>query len=138
MSYITFAALLLLAVGGVVSLYRQLQMLQQNSYFPSRYFKWVSGSYTMEIALSAVSYCAFMFFVLNNKDVFCLILAALILAIRIIINIKTHKKSIKKLVFTARIKRLYVTAILVLGVLLFLASSSFGNDPVIFQIGNGI
>ncbi len=125
MPYITFIAILLLAASGMFSLYRQLQMLQQNSYFLSRYFKWVSGSYTLELAISAIAYCALTFFVLNGKAVFMLIAAALLLAIRIVLNIKTHKKSIKKLVFTARVKRLYVTAILILGLFLFGSIYSF-------------
>lgn len=119
MPYITFIALLLLAASGIFSLYRQLQMLQQNSYFLSRYFKWVSGSYTLELALSAIIYCAFTFLLLNNKQWICFVIALLMFIIRIISSIKTNKKSIKILVFTARIKRLYVTAILLLGVFLF-------------------
>lgn len=127
MPYITFTAILLLAIGGVFSLYRQLQMLQQNSYFLSRYFKWVSGSYTLELALSAIAYCAITFLVMQNKPWVCLVLAILLLVIRILLCIKTHKKSIKKLVFTARIKRLYITAILILGISLFGSIYSFYN-----------
>lgn len=119
MSYITFISLLLLTVGAVFSLYRQLQMLQQNSYFPSRYFKWVSGSFTVELAVSAILYCALTMLVLKNRLWLCLALSVLLLIIRIFSNIKIHKKSIKKLVFTARIKRLYITAILILGITLF-------------------
>lgn len=125
MPYITFIALLLLAASGILSLYKQLQMLQQNSYFLSRYFKWVSGSYTLQLALSAIIYCALTFLVLNGKPWLCLVIAVLMLVIRIASNIKTHKKSIKKLVFTARIKRLYITAILLLGVFLFGSVFSF-------------
>lgn len=125
MPYITFIALLLVAVSAVFSLYRQLQMLQQNSYFLSRYFKWVSGSYTLELAISAILYCAITYFVLNGRSWFTLIAAVLLLAGRIVLNVRTHKKSIKKLVFTARVKRLYITAILLLGVFLFGSIFSF-------------
>ena len=38
--------------GALFSLVRQLQMLQQNSYFPSRYFKWLKESYSVESSLS--------------------------------------------------------------------------------------
>lgn len=119
MTYFTFAAMLLLAAGAVFSLYHQLQVLQQNSYSLSRYFKWVSNSYTVHLAISAIVYCATTFFVLNNKDMFVLILSVLFLAARIALNVLTRKKSVKKLGFTARIKRLYVAAILLLGVCLF-------------------
>lgn len=127
MPYITFISLLLLAASAMFSLYRQVQMLQQNSYFLSRYFKWVSSSYTLELAASAIIYCALTFLILNVKPWPCLAMAVLLLAIRIVANIKTQKKSIKKLVFTARVKRLYVTAILLLGVFSFGSYFSFYN-----------
>lgn len=124
MQYILFLTLILTAVSGILSLYRQLQMLQQNSYFLSRYFSWLKQSYTLELALSAVAYCALSVCLLGYKYVPALILSICLLAVRIFLNIKTQKKSIKKLVFTARVKRLYVTAILVLGVLLIVYAFS--------------
>ncbi|MBE6810891.1 MAG: UDP-N-acetylmuramoyl-tripeptide--D-alanyl-D-alanine ligase [Ruminococcaceae bacterium] len=120
MPYITFAMLLIVAASGIFSLYRQLQMLQQNSYFPSRYFKWLKESYTLELAISAILYCAITVGSINGKAVLSLVLAGILLALRITLNINTHKKSIKKLVFTARIKRLYITAIVLLGVLVLI------------------
>ena len=125
MPYITFAAILLVSVSAVFSLYRQLQMLQQNSYFLSRYFKWINKSYTLELAVSAILYCALTLLIINGKSVPSLVTAVLLLAVRIALNIKTRKKSIKKLVFTARIKRLYITAVIVLGILLYGSIFSF-------------
>lgn len=119
MTYFVFATLLILGGGAVFSLYRQLQMLQQNSYFPSRYFGWIKQSYTIELAITAVLYCAISFCLMNRAEIPALIMAAILLAVRLYFNIKTHKNSIKKLVFTARIKRLYITAILLLGILIF-------------------
>ncbi len=119
MSYTVFAAILMFASGAVFSLYRQLQMLQQNSYFASRYFGWLKQSYTTELTITAVFYCAATFLLMNSKDRIALIAAAVLLAIRIFLCFKTHKKSIKKLVFTARVKRLFIAAILLLGVLVF-------------------
>lgn len=121
MPYI-FATMLIVAASAIFSLYRQLQMLQQNSYFPSRYFGWIRQSYTLQLAVSAILYCAITFCLLNGKDIPALVIAACLLAVRIVLNIKTHKKSIKKLVFTARIKRLYISAILILGVLVFVGT----------------
>ncbi len=125
MSYFVFATLLLLGAGAMLSLYRQVQMLQQNSYFPSRYFGWLRSSYTMEIAITAILYCAVSFCIMNRADIPALIMAILLLAARVFLNITTHKKSIKKLVFTARVKRLYITAIIVLGLLIFLTYLKF-------------
>ncbi len=119
MSYCVFAALLILAASGVLSLYRQLQMLQQSSYFPSRYISWLKQSYTIELAVTAILYCAVSFCLMNRADIPALIIAIILLAIRAYLSTKTHKSSIKKLVFTARIKRLYITAILILGLLVF-------------------
>lgn len=127
MTYFTFAAMLLLSTGAVFSLYRQLQVLQQNSYSLSRYLKWVSKSYTLELALSAMMYCAITVSVLQGSDILALILSVCLLIIGIVSNIKTHKKSIEKLGFTARIKRLYIAAILLLGVFLFGSIYSFYN-----------
>lgn len=127
MTYFTFAAMLLLAASAVISLYRQLQVLQQNSYSLSKYLKWVSRSYTLQLALSAMMYCAITVSVLQGSDILTLILSVCLLIIGIASNIKTHKKSIEKLGFTARIKRLYITAILLLGVFLFGSIYSFYN-----------
>ncbi len=129
MPYITFIALLLLTVGAVFSLYRQLQMLQQNSYYLTRYFKWVSGTFTLQLAVSAILYCALTMFILKNRYLICLIISILLLVLRIVSSNKVQKKSIKKLVFTARIKRLYIIAVLVLGILLF--GSIYSNYAVL-------
>lgn len=135
MTYITFASMLLLAAGAVCSLYRQLQMLHSNDYLLSKYFKWICNYYVVELAVSAVIYCATMLFVLNYLDIFALVLSVLLLAARIVLNILTYKKSDEKLAFSARIKRLYITAIVILGILLFVSAISFGNTTKVINIG---
>lgn len=137
MTYITFAAMLLLAAGAVCSLYRQLQMLHSNDYLLSKYFKWVYNDYVVELAISAVIYCATMFFVLNYLDIFALILSVLLLAARIALNILTHKKSTEPLAFSEKIKRLYIIAIVILGILLFISAISFGNATKVINIAGG-
>lgn len=127
MSIIVLTTLLVLSAGGLFSLYRQLQMLQQNSYFPSRYFGWLKQSYTIELALTSILYCAISFCLMNGKEWATLIAAVCLLALRVFLCFKTHKKSIKKLVFTARIKRLYITAILLLGLLVFVCYMNYFN-----------
>lgn len=117
MNYIIFLTLLFTAASAIFSLYKQLQMLQQSSYFPSRYFGWVKQFYTVELAVSAILYCALSFCMLNHRNLLAFIISVCLLAVRIVFAISTHKKSIKKLVFTARIKRLFVAAIIVLGAL---------------------
>lgn len=131
MPYIILIALLLLSASGIFSLYKQLQMLQQNSYFPSRYFSWLRNSYVTALSLEAVIYCLGTISVLTQKNVFSLVIAIIVLIIRIVECVNTSKKSIKKLVFTARVKRLYISAILFLGGLLivyaFVPNTIFGN-----------
>ena len=132
MPYILFLTMLFTAASAIFSLYRQFQMLQQNSYFPSRYFNWIKQSYTTELAISAIVYCGLMFFILNNKLLLALILSLILLAVRIVLSIAVSKKSIKKLVYTARIKRLFITAILILGGLLIICL--FAKETVAGEI----
>lgn len=115
MDYILFLTLLFTAASGMFSLYKQLQMLQQNSYFPSRYFNWIKSSYGTALSILACVYCGSTFSILKQKNILALIIAIIFLATRIMLSVHTSRVSIKKLVFTARVKRLYVTAILVLG-----------------------
>lgn len=138
MQYVNIIALIFIAASGIFSLYRQLQMLQQNSYYPSRYFKWIKQSYTLELAMSAVLYCALTFLIQNDKSVFVLTVAVMLLALRIIQNLTARKKSIKKLVFTARIKRLYATAILILGLLASAFEIFKNNDLNVFAANSSL
>lgn len=131
MTYYIFATMMLLAAGAMFSLYRQLQIVQHKSYSLSKYFKHVLSSGTIELAISAVVYCVTMFLILNNWGLVSLILSAVLLAAQIVLNILIVKNSNKKLAFTARIKRLYIIAIVVLGVLLFVSSISFGGSTKI-------
>ncbi len=117
MDIILAISLVLGILSAAFSIWRQLQMLQQNSYFPSRYCKWLKESFSLELAILAILFCLSSFLYANSKKTLQLILLAIVLAVRIILSIKTHKKSIKKLVLTARIKRLLLTAIICLFVL---------------------
>ena len=119
---------ILLWISAFFSLYKQLQMLQQNSYFPSRYFKWLKENYTLETAFLLIAFCV----VASFKDmplIIPLIISVFILTIRIILFANCIKKSIKKLVFTKRIKRLYVSAAGI-AILLF-CLFYFGNELMI-------
>ncbi len=107
MNYYLLTSLILVGISSLFSIVRQLQMLQQNSYFPSRYFGWLKENLPLlDIFLFFISSVLFVFKLFIPQ----LIFAALVLIVRIPLSIKAQKKSIKKLVFTARIKRLFVTA----------------------------
>ncbi len=120
MSILILISLVFAVVSCVCSLVRQFQMFQQNSYFPSRYFKWVKEAYTVNLAVQAIICCLFSF---RQRQIGCIIIAAvtfILMLARFINAKKVHKKSIKKLVLTARVKRLFAAAItpLVAGVVL--------------------
>lgn len=127
MPYVTFITVLLLSVSAFVSFYHQLQILQKNKYSISSYFKWLKDSYTTQFALSTLFYCVITVCITGGKLWLSLILSLVLLAARIILIFVVHKN--QSLGFTARVKRLYVMAIIILGVLI-MASAIFQNATV--------
>ena len=119
MNYYLSIGLLLFAVGGTFSAQRQIQMFQQNSYFPSRYFKWLKTSKSFSTYVSIL----FMLVALSvdSASLVFTLLAVSELIVRISKQQKNHKNSIKKLVYTARVKRLIVTLSLLYAVIVFLS-----------------
>lgn len=117
MDYYFLFSLIAAGIAGLFSLVYQFQMLQQNSYFPSRYTNWVksnlSGWTVFSFFIFTVLFCLKLNFI---QLIFC----ALFLGIQVRSCFELQKKSIKKLVFTGRIKRLFAAAILVLSVLTIL------------------
>ena len=101
----------LLAFGGVFALLTDLHMLQQNSYYASRYFKWLGGNLTKYIGrvllLAVLIVCSFW-------EIPFLVACALYAVIEVPRWFSLRKKAIKPLVFTARVKRQIVTASLLL------------------------
>lgn len=120
MNILITVSLILAAASLICALVRQYQMLQQNSYYPSRYFKWVKENYSVMLALESMIFCFSSTLYLRKSYASQLVLYALMFIIRLISTISTHKKSIKKLVFTARIKRLFATAIIIFALLIAL------------------
>ncbi len=124
---VTVAAALLPLISG----YKHFQMLQQNSYFPSRYIKWLYDSYFLRLLL-----LTFVFFTLSVVFKYSmaleLALTALYAAAQVGITFYTVKTSIKKLVFTARVRRLYAAALIVEALLCLLANTTKGLTQGIF------
>lgn len=121
MSYIVFVTLLLAATSGILSLYRHVRKLQQGSYLLSKYFKWLMKSYTTEFAISAILYCAISICLTKEQEWVALILAIVLVALRAFLVIATQKNTTKKLTFTAQVKAIYITAILILGALVMVS-----------------
>lgn len=132
MNYILLISLIAAALSAVFSLTRQLQMLQQNSYFPSRYFNWLKGSYTIPLTLCCFIACISALLYSRSLYAVQLVLILLLLAARIILCIRQQKKSIKKLVFTARVKRLYAASALVFAA--FILLYAFLSDSLLREI----
>ncbi len=109
MNYYLLVSLVLAAVSSLFAMIRQLQMLQQNSYYPSRYFGWLKENLPFfDEAIFLISAVLFIFGLYIPQMIFCVA----VLGIRIPLSLSAQKKSIKKLVFTARIKRFFATAII--------------------------
>ncbi len=102
MNILLLFSLIFALLCGIFNITRQLQMLQQNSYFPSRYSGWLSNNIPsaqfLAFFISSVLLCAKFYLVLT---VFC----AVALCFSIYFCVSNQKKSIKKLVFTGRVKR---------------------------------
>ncbi len=120
MNYFLFASLVVISISSIFAITRQLQMLQQNSYFPSRYSKWVKDSFAINLAIEAIFFCVSTLLYRNDKYLPQLIFIVLVLIYRVVNAILLQKKSIKRLVFTGRIKRMYSAAILVFALLIVL------------------
>ena len=118
LNIILLISLIVSAVSGLFALVRQYQMLQQNSYFPSRYLPWVKESYSIPLCIECIAFC--LASLLMSRGLFTpqLIFLIAVLALRIFIALRTQKKSIKKLVFTGRIKRLFAVAAILFAVLI--------------------
>ena len=126
MNYYLLISLILAAISGMFSITRQFQMLQQNSYFPSRYTKWLKENFEgLPIYLFLISSLLFCFGLYKIQTFFI----AASLGFNIYSAVNTQKKSIKKLVYTARVKRLYTAAFLIFA--LFVVLYAVFGDTVL-------
>lgn len=114
---LAFTAVILTAIGGIFSFTRQAQILQQNSYFPSRYLRWLKGEFNFRAVFSLIFLCLSAILMFLRLDALFLILSAAVCVFKINYCISRQKKSIKPLVFTARVKRQYITASVILAAL---------------------
>ena len=123
MNHFFTVSLILLMLCGVFNITRQLQMLQQNSYFPSRYTKWLKTNipffqFLLYFTVS-VLWCAGLY---TLQAAVCS--AALIFSVYHCL--KNQKESIKKLVFTGRVKRQFASAAAVYIILFILYIAAGG------------
>lgn len=109
MSYQTLIPTIIIIICSFASLNRHFQILQQNSYFITRYLKWLVKAFSLRAVSSAVllAFSAVCIRMEYNK---LLNIIAVISLLRIAIAYHEHKKSIKKLVFTTRVIRMFSTS----------------------------
>ena len=134
MNLILLISLIIAAISGLFALVRQYQMLQQNSYFPSRYMPWVRESYAVPLCIEVIGFALASLLASKGINAVLLIFTCLILAVRIFLAVRTQKKSIKKLVFTGRIKRLFAAAAILLCIFIVLYALIKGPVAQIFII----
>ncbi len=115
---ITYIAAAILVISGYLALVRQYQMLQQNSYFASRYLGWIKSSFSplsfilRGILAGLTVWACFLKEGTLENSLIVFSAGALYFGWRAFAQ---NSASIKKLVFTARIKRMlaFSTAFLV-------------------------
>lgn len=109
---------LLAAAAGMAGVIKQLHMLQQNSYFLSRYLKWVKEDTSNYIYVQCAVCAVMAIFIAFKMHFVSMVALAVFTVVTAYLNIKGQKKAIKPLVFTKRIIR---TLSLCAGLLLILA-----------------
>ena len=122
MQSFTWIEILLVALSGMFAFTRQAQMLQQNSYFPSRYLKWLKEEMRLKKQLLSFIFFAIavvLFFFVGS--VAMIVYSSVVLIFRIFRARHLQKKSIKPLVYTARVKRQYITLGVVYALLIALS-----------------
>lgn len=103
---------LMAALTPFVATYNHFKMLQQSSYYPSRYLKWLYDVYFTKLLLLTFIFCA-LSVVFRYSMVLELVIISLFAIAQLFITLSNRKKSIKRLVFTSRVYRLYTAAIVV-------------------------
>ncbi|MBQ0083678.1 MAG: UDP-N-acetylmuramoyl-tripeptide--D-alanyl-D-alanine ligase [Clostridiales bacterium] len=118
----------ILAIVPIFSLYRQFQMFQQNSYYPSRYGKWLYGNFFNRLLILVVVFCMMTVLCKFGKTglLIELIVVSIYLLTQIYFAVTAAVKSIKKLVFTSRMYRLYASALILDAAAVVLAISTNG------------
>lgn len=120
---IFIAVCIIAAITPLFATYKHFHMLQQNSYFPSRYIKWLYDSYFTRFLLLTFIFCA-LSLVVKYDILYSLIIISIYFVAQIFVAVFDRKKSIKRLVITARVRRLYTAALLIQFALFFVTISA--------------
>ncbi len=114
--FYAFCSLLAL-ISAVFNITRQMQMFQQNSYFPSRYLPWLKANEKGKFILRALFYILYAVIIGLGGVLVAAGLLFVFAVASIIKSASVQKKSVIPLKFTMRVKRMYAT-LLVLGLII--------------------
>ena len=130
MNFVLIAAAIVFCASAFVSLQRHIHMYQQNSYFLKRYFNWGKGKIGFKLWFNVILALTALILFFFKLDIAVFVIAAVQFLVKLFALRVYTKTAIKKLVYTARIKRLvtFATVILVLSILLFLLA--LGNETL--------
>lgn len=103
--------------AAVFSLIHHAHMLQQNSYFPSRYLRWLKANLMSGLIINAAALTAAVLLAVFGLYICTLILGASAALIKFFTNKAKQKHAVKPLVFTARVKRYFAAGIVVVAAL---------------------
>lgn len=107
MNYWLLAIGIIYGASAVFGAVHSMHMLQQNSYFPSRYFSYLKKNYKSGLFLNLIAFIWAVTLTFCRLYYFSLALGVLTLVIKLLSARKNQKKSVKPLVFTKRIKRMF-------------------------------
>ena len=100
------------AITPIAATYNHFKMLQQSSYYPSRYMKWLYEVYFTKLLLLTFIFCALSVIFRFSMALELVVISCFAIA-QLFIALGNRKKSIKRLVFTGRVYRLYTAALVV-------------------------
>ncbi len=122
-----FVLNLILAIQCIIILTRDLQLLQQNSYYVKRYFKNINFKLSFDYILRLFDVVIKMILIFAvNSFWICLEYYVLLVFITFVVQKRYQKKSIKKIVFTNRVIRQYSSAVIIFS--LIILSGYFLDD----------
>ena len=104
------AAAAVAALSSLPIITRQFQMLQQNSYFAARYLRWYKGAFGVKTAarlIIALLSAAAVLLCTGKAATAALSAVMLLLCFFAVYSLRLDRRSVKPLVVTARVKRMY-------------------------------
>lgn len=121
---------------AAVTITRQLHFLQLNSYYNSRFFDYFKDEFNMISVWSLLGAAIIINLAIFDCAVLTLIATVIFSAIRIFYTVYKIKNAKKGIAFTARIKRFYLTAIVIFAIIMLLCGLGLFSAKVCIFIAN--